>query len=523
MPWVSAMDVRRIVVRVAQSRRLALLAPAISAGLIYLHTLAPGVTGLDSAELATGAFTLGIVHPTGYPLYLLLAHWLMAIPVGSIAFRANLVSALFGSLCVFVVGVLCWRLTGRAWAAGFASLLLAVAVSFWKMALVAEVYTLHAFMTALVLLCAERSLATRQTRWLIGMAFLFGLSLTNHVSSILYAPVVLWATVKSLPGRRIVPLGFVLAFVALVGLTPYLYLPLRAASNPPLDFVRDYYGIDLRTLSGVWWMISGQAYRFFAFSYDSVGYLRELAYTGTLLWRNFTGFGVALGLVGAFSLIRQRNWLILPTGWVLFSTLFFFAGYGVSDKETMLLPAYLTWSLWVSVGAVALSDGARMLGKGVRVVEGYARATVVCALAGLILLSITLNWAKVDMSGSIAAEQQARRTLEVVQPNALVRGGWSGAVVLEYLQQVEGLRPDVAVFNESRYEVAEYYRLWRRGVPYEEAIGEIRAVENEYIRQAYAHRPVYDLKYDPVLAREFEYHPLGTVFWLRSRDRTSDT
>src|SRR5512142_2000566 len=67
---------------------------------IYLLTLAPTVYTFDSAEFATGAYVLGIIHPTGYPLYLVLAKLFTFIPVGDVAYRVNLLSALFGAVTV---------------------------------------------------------------------------------------------------------------------------------------------------------------------------------------------------------------------------------------------------------------------------------------------------------------------------------------------------------------------------------------------------------------------------------------
>jgi 4-amino-4-deoxy-L-arabinose transferase-like glycosyltransferase len=493
--------------------------PALAAAFIYLQTLAPGVTGLDSAELATGAHSLGIVHPTGYPLYLLLAHGFMALPVGSIAFRANLFSALFGVLGIALVGLLCCRLTGRVWAAAAASFLLAVAVSYWKLSVVAEVYTLHTFFLVLLFLFAERALATRRPRWLAGMALAFGLSLANHVTGILYAPVLVWVAWRVLPRRLLSPVGLGLVLVALLGLLPYAYLPLRAASNPPLNYVRDYYAIDLRTPSGLWWMMTGQAYRFFAFGYDLPGYLRELGYIGQLLWRNFTGLGIALGLLGLGTLAVRRSWAIVPTLWVFLSTVLFFAGYGVTDKETMLLPAYLVWAVWLSAGVAAAYDGAGRTGDRFSLGHAYPKGAVLASVALLAMACTALNWRSVDMSEAVGAEQRARETLRIVQPNAVVRGGWSTAVVLEYLQQVEGLRPDVTVFNTSRFEVAEYYRLWKDDVPYAKAIDQIEAIEREYFREMYVTRPVYDAGYDLGLAEDYEYRPVGALFRLVARSQ----
>lgn len=61
---------------------------------LYLPTLAPGLLYGDSAELQTLAQTLGLTHPTGYPVYVLIARLFVAlVPLGSIAYRVNLLSA----------------------------------------------------------------------------------------------------------------------------------------------------------------------------------------------------------------------------------------------------------------------------------------------------------------------------------------------------------------------------------------------------------------------------------------------
>ena len=71
--------------------------------LVYLRTLAPGVYGFDSAELATGVFTQGIVHPPGYPLYLLIGKLFTFLPVRDVAYRLNLMSAFFAALTVLLL------------------------------------------------------------------------------------------------------------------------------------------------------------------------------------------------------------------------------------------------------------------------------------------------------------------------------------------------------------------------------------------------------------------------------------
>jgi uncharacterized membrane protein len=86
---------------------------AFSLFFIYLRTLAPGLTwandGADGGDFITATATNGIAHPTGYPVYPLLAKLFQALPVGPLAFRTNLLSALAAVLAaVLVYGILVW-------------------------------------------------------------------------------------------------------------------------------------------------------------------------------------------------------------------------------------------------------------------------------------------------------------------------------------------------------------------------------------------------------------------------------
>src|SRR4030095_9462564 len=70
---------------------------------LYGLTLAPTVTLVDSGELIVAARSLGVAHPPGFPLYVLLANLATSFPIGDIAMRVNLASALFGALAAAVV------------------------------------------------------------------------------------------------------------------------------------------------------------------------------------------------------------------------------------------------------------------------------------------------------------------------------------------------------------------------------------------------------------------------------------
>ena len=491
--------------------------PALIAFAVYLRTLEPGVTGLDSAELATGAYTLGIVHPTGYPLYLLLGKLFILLPIRSVAYRLNLMSAVFAALTVWLLARLIERITHRRWTAWLGAGALGFSASFWSLAVVAEVYTLHAFLLALLLLLLERWLASDSDGWLVAAIFVYGLNLTNHVSSILFAPAIAWLVVRRTGFRRTLRLVPKVLPVFLLGLSFYLYLPLRDMAGVPLNYVRAYYGVDLRTASGLWWMISGKAYRLFAFVYDLPGYIGEWGVFGAQLVRSFTPLGVLLGMLGLGHLLRRRHALAVPSLLVFLLTVAFFAGYGVVDKATMFLAAHLVWALWLAVGAVSalawLSHILHRLPSGRRVVVRVAQASLLLA----VVLTGCLNFPWMDRSDHYGSEVMARQVLESLEPDAMVVGTWSSAVVLEYLQVVEGLRPDVEIFNRSRFEVAEYYRHWKEGVPPAEILARVQDGVRAIFEAAAQKRSLYGVEYDPMLASAYEYRPMGAVFQLVPR------
>ena len=492
--------------------------PGLFALAVYVRTLAQGVYGFDSAELATGAYTLGIVHPTGYPTYLMLAKLFTFLPVENVAYRVNLLSAVLGAGTVWLLARLATRISGSRWAGWVGAGMLAFAYSFWSMSIVAEVYTLHTALIALCLLLLDQWIAKDDNRYLYGLALVFGLSLTNHISAILFVPLFAWpvlTNIRRLDLVRVVPRC---AFLFLIGLIPYLYLPMRYAADPPLNYVRTYYEIDLTTVEGLLWMITGRAYGFFAFGYDLNAYLGELLKMGDALWRNFTGLGVLLGLIGVASLLLRRKKMVLPIIFGFAANIAFFAGYAVGDKNNMLLGAWLLWAIFVAEGARTLIDSLRKV--------SFQNMTMPRAVpkvgAGLMIISVFVmaaaNARWLDMSRAFGAELYARQILSTVPEGSLVMGPWSSSVVLEYFQEVEGLRPDVEIFNRSRFEVAEYYKHWSHGTPHEIAIEFVGSTESQFVQQQMQDRAVYDLEFEPRLATRFEYQPIGRVFLVTPKN-----
>ncbi len=179
---------------------------ALAVLVIYLVTLAPGLLQDDSAEMQTQAVTLGYAHPTGYPVYLLIAKLSTFIPVGEVAYRVNLLSAVMGSLAAGLVYVLGRLLTGMRWVAVVGAVGLAVSPTLWSQAVIAEVYTSSVVCTVGVLLGLERWRQTGGVGWLLGAACLGGVSLGVHVTVALMAPAALLMValrmINITPGQR---------------------------------------------------------------------------------------------------------------------------------------------------------------------------------------------------------------------------------------------------------------------------------------------------------------------------------
>ncbi len=77
----------------------------IASLVVYAFTLAPTVTLVDSGELIVAAHSLGVAHPPGFPLYVMLAHLASLVPIGSVAVRINFASALLAALASSVVAL----------------------------------------------------------------------------------------------------------------------------------------------------------------------------------------------------------------------------------------------------------------------------------------------------------------------------------------------------------------------------------------------------------------------------------
>jgi 4-amino-4-deoxy-L-arabinose transferase-like glycosyltransferase len=480
---------------------------------IYLVTLAPGVYGFDSAELATGVYVQGIVHPPGYPLYMMLGKVFVSLPFGDVAYRLNLMSAFFASCTVALLYLVARQLVLSRLLALAASAFLAFSIYFWQMALIAEVYTLHTALLTLCLLMALLWCRKRKAIYLYMFALGCGLSLTNHTSAVLLLPgfVLIIIGSRSWNWKRWWVIAAMLGLF-IIGLLPYAYFPIRVQANPALNYT-NYYDIDLTKPSGIWWMASSQTYRVFAFGYGLTELPGELLRFGSYLWRNYLGVGVLIGLAGIYWLWRKRKMLALGLLVCFAAYVIFYINYRVIDKDTMFLPAYLIWALFIAGGLFQVHDWLKRY--AAKRISASNIAIAGGTLLGVMLIGgILFNWRWVDMRGETQYQRFAEVILGRAEPDSIVIAPWSPATVLEYFQTVQGRRPDLLIINRSRRGIACFYELWKAGMSSEEILHQIEENDLQYLAQEIVQHTIYTIEYDPIWAGQYEYLPEGNYFRL---------
>ncbi len=488
-------------------------------GLVYWLTLSPTINSFDSAELITGAYSLGIIHAPGYPLYLLIAHLATRLPWGEIPLNVNMLSAIFSSLAVTVIFYSSWRLTRSIWSSMLAALLLAFSRLFWSQAVIAEVYALNAFLIACIVLVAIIWHDQPRRRNLIGLAFIVGLSLTHHPSAMLLLPglaalVMLRSREAQLTWRNAWPvLPAIMAPLML-----YLYLPLRSAADPPLDYVGDYFNVNLASIEGLLWMVSGRMFAEELFGRSILEGLSQLIFLIRQLWLNLVGGGLVLALYGLVSLRRRIGLAFFLVGSAALIVTFF-AFYDVVDSALMIHPVLVLLAPPLAVGANRFAT--RVLRPAL--LQSTARIWLLALLTVISVSSVvSANWRFADRSEDYSAYEFAQKVMEVVEPNALVLAQWTSATPLEYAQIVEGRRPDVEIIDRGLLGLAIRDQLKREGIATPDEYGPFAvAVLTERVREELNERPVYIMEDDPIFRDLFCFERLAEgIFRILPQDES---
>lgn len=267
---------------------------------VYAYTAAPGVTLLDSGEFLTAAVHFGVPHPTGYPLWTLLAWLWQNLPLGHPAWEVALFSGLLGAMAAGLLSALgssalrwifphlpapAQHLPAMVLAGCFA-----LSESVWSQAVIAEVYTLHALLSGLFLFALYTWVRRPEAEFRLFLSFFFlALAFSNHHLALVWTPLpflavlllrrdllpdlllaslltavlfylgfgllgkdyatlktsvrLTWLVLTGLVIFSVVRRGHLqwkwIAYLPLaigLGLSPYVYLPVASGTNPPMNW-----------------------------------------------------------------------------------------------------------------------------------------------------------------------------------------------------------------------------------------------------------------------------------------------
>jgi Protein O-mannosyl-transferase TMEM260-like len=409
----------------------------LAAFALYLLTLAPTVAQMfdDSLEFQLLAARMAIAHPTGYPLFSILIKLFTFLPVGDVAYRVNVATAFFGALAVAMLYAVARELIHSRPAATIAALGFAVGGVYWTQAVLAEVYTLQAFLTLAMIWLALRWKAGGAS--LIALAFFFGLMLTHHRMSILLFPalaVYVLSYDRSFLRERGVLMRMGIAFA--IPLLLYLYIPIRGLVTSSLD------GSYQNTPAGFVNWVLGSNYDVFL-TQNPLGEQRGAAYFVDLFVRQFTWAGLALAATGLVVLVRHepREWLLLALA--LVPNILFALSYRVADVNVFFIPSFLFTALFIAVGVDWLAQVPANIFTNERL---YAPLSAVL-LIFVSIIPFTLvqsNFRTEDLSEKWDVHDYGLDLLsQPLPPNSTIVGLLGEMTLLRYFQETDSLRPDV--------------------------------------------------------------------------------
>jgi len=472
--------------------------------LLYSWTLAPTVTLTDSGELIVVAHGLGVAHPPGFPLWVILAHLASLVPLGNVAVRINFSSALFAALASAILTLVVaelmittpylptWKKRSAqqkkkaedsrigqllicAPALG-AGLLMAFSRTLWSYATIAEVYTLNTLLILVVLflmlrwrrcIVADRRDAgqaiTTHDGWLYAAALTFGLALgVHHVTVGLVLPavaVIVYRTegLRFFASRRLVYAALI-SVGALVAV--YAYLPFAASRSPVINWGNP------RSVQEIWWHITGRQYRvFLSFTPKMMG--AQFFEFCKMASREFGPAWLPLPLVFAFAGIGSAFKRDGTTFWFLLFIVIANLAYDLSyqiaeDKDAYYLPVFISIAIAAGFGIRWLIQLA--VSKSMSVTRSYLVAATAILLTSA--TAFAANWPVNNRRDYFIAYDYVENLFSTIEPNGLLlTQDWQVASPMFYAQEIEQRRRDVKVVDVNLLRRSWYFDYLRHAFP----------------------------------------------------------
>ncbi|MFH1007385.1 MAG: DUF2723 domain-containing protein [Candidatus Latescibacterota bacterium] len=484
---------------------------------VYLKTMAPTTSFWDCGEYIATSYTLGVPHPPGSPLYILMGRLFTFLPFWEeVARRVNLISVLSSALTVLLTYLVTVRLI-KLWkgkletssdrlttcvGGAVGALSLAFSDTFWFNAVEAEVYAPSMLLTALgiwlALLWMERHRLPEGNRLLLFVVYLFGLGGGVHLLCWLTIPTILMLMVFTDPNPlRNVRLWVAVPVLFLLGYSTYYLLMVRAGLNPTINendpatwesfkyfLQRKQYGEESTLLSmldrkadfwgyQIWNMYIKYFLQQFSITWLSWTATFRAATGNTPMWVQVPIISLALGF-GGMILQGRRD----PKRFWAFLALFVIMGFGLAvylnmpdpqprERDYVFVGAFWAFALWIGIGATGVLDALRertqKLAKHPKTGSPswpiLAGSIVLLAMPAHLLIA---NYHTHDRTDNFIGHDYGYNMLMSCDPNAILfTNGDNDTFPLWFLQEVKGIRKDVRVVNLSLLNTKWYIKQLR--------------------------------------------------------------
>ena len=406
--------------------------------LVYILTLAPTVYFGDSGELTAAAYNLGIAHPPGYPLYLLLGKlFMLLVPIGDMAMRLNLLSAFFASLVTVMIYLINRVLTHGRLISVLVSFTAAFSFTFWSQAVAAEVYTFAALFFCTLIFFTLLWLKTRKELWLLLLALTAGLALTHHVIIAVFYPVFFIFILLNQP--RLIRNWTLIAKTACLFVLPlllYLYLPIRSALNPLNDWGNP------ETFSTMMHHITAKQFGGLFLKHGFDGVLFQLNIFIDALLKQFPVILLILAVIGVIVGLKREKKIAFFFLALLAVNISYSLAYYITDIEPHFINIFLLLALFMGM---VLDYLYKQIKKTKKIQVHWLGVGILIIIA---LLPLVFNWTKCDQSDNYLARNYGLNMLNTLEKNSvLFIDGEAELFITAYLKVVEGLRPDVEVYD----------------------------------------------------------------------------
>ncbi|HKA24767.1 MAG TPA: DUF2723 domain-containing protein [Candidatus Eisenbacteria bacterium] len=435
----------------------------------YTITCTTSCPWWDSGEFIATSHVLGIPHPPGTPLYVLIGRLFSLLPFATVAYRVNWLSSLAAALAVLFTFLLAVRLLRRAhveesvaWAGGAAAALFAAfSNTFWANAIEAEVYALSSLVQVVILYLGMRWWEGLERgegdNRLLAAWYLCFLCVGVHLGTFLVLPSLVLLVLLVQPRSLFAPRNLLWALgLAALGLSVHLYLMIRAHADPPVNEGDPETWAALRSL------VLREQYgprpllpRLSPWSYQLgmyVGYLKDQFVLSSKLGVLGVALPLVLGTGGAVvHAVRERKsffllalaFLLTSLGLVVYLNL---TSHEEPERDYFFVTSFQIFAVWIGMGLAFAIVWARRRWPGLS--KPVASLASCAAIVALSLFPLGHSWYTHDRRGFFMARDYAWNTLVSLEPKALLfTHGDNDTFPLWYLQQVEGVRQDVRVIN----------------------------------------------------------------------------